>query len=54
MSAIVPFTGNLDDLSNDKGYQFEFYCERSDVAVTGRGLLRAAGGLFGGALGNLP
>lgn len=63
MSAIVPFTGNYDDLSNEKGYQFEFYCERcgngyrspfqNDAVSTGRGFLRAAGGLFGGTLDSL-
>jgi hypothetical protein len=60
---IVPFTGNFQDQSNEDGYQFEFFCERCDngyrspfqesLANKGRGLLRAAGGLFGGAIGSL-
>ena len=60
---IVPFTDNVSDLSNTEGYQFEFQCERCgngyrspfqrNVAETGRGLLRAASGLFGGALNNV-
>ena len=63
MTDIVPFTGNYQDLSNEDGYQFEFYCERcgngyrspfqTDLASKGGNLLRAAGGLFGGALGSL-
>jgi hypothetical protein len=58
MSELVPFTDNFADLSNYEGYQFEFFCERCgngyrspyvpDVKEKGRGLLRAAGGLFGG------
>ena len=24
----IPFTGNYDDLSTDRGYQFKFYCEK--------------------------
>ncbi len=57
---IVPFTDNYQDLSNTEGYQFEFFCERcgngyrspfqADVVEKGRGFLRAASGLFGGAL----
>lgn len=62
MAGIVPFTDNFDDLSNEEGYQFEFHCERcgngyrspyqANLMEKGRGMLRAAGGLFGGALGN--
>lgn len=62
MADIVPFTGNFDDLSNEDGYQFEFFCERcgngyrspfqADLMSKGSGLLRAAGGLFGGMLGS--
>jgi hypothetical protein len=59
----VPFTDNYSDLSNTEGYQFEFFCERcgngyrspfeADIVEKGRGMLRAAGGLFGGALSNI-
>jgi hypothetical protein len=60
---IVPFTDNIQDLSNTEGYQFEFFCERCgngyrspfarNVMEQGRGLLRAASGLFGGKLDGL-
>ena len=63
MSDIVPFTGNYDDLSNEDGYQFDFFCERcgngyrspfqSDLGNKSRGLLRAAGGFLGGAIGSI-
>lgn len=63
MSDIVPFTDNFDDLSNLEGYQFEFRCERCgngyrspfqpDMKEKGRGLLRAAGSMFGGPLDRL-
>lgn len=63
MAEIVPFTGNFSDLSNDDGYQFEFFCERcgngyrspfqTDLMSKGSGVLRAAGGLFGGLLGDM-
>jgi membrane protease subunit (stomatin/prohibitin family) len=63
MAGIVAFTDNINDLSNNDGYQFEFVCERCgngyrspfqrDVAETGRGILRAAAGLFGGKLNRL-
>ncbi|MEZ5118173.1 MAG: zinc ribbon domain-containing protein [Candidatus Nanopelagicales bacterium] len=63
MTDIVPFTDNYRDLSNTDGYQFEFFCERcgngyrspfqADLMEKGRGLLRSAGGLFGGALSNI-
>lgn len=63
VAEIVPFTGNYQDLSNEDGYQFEFFCERcgngyrspfqADLVGKGGSLLRAAGGLFGGTLGSL-
>lgn len=63
MSGIVPFTDNFNDLSNQEGYQFEFMCERCgngyrspfvpDLKEKGRGLLRAAGDIFGGQVGRL-
>jgi hypothetical protein len=59
---IVPFTDNVQDLSNEDGYQFEFRCERcgngyrspfqDNLMGKGAGLLRAASGMFGG-LGGL-
>ena len=63
MSDIVAFTDNINDLSNEDGYQFEFMCERcgngyrspfqSDLSKKGGKLLRAASSLFGGRLGRL-
>lgn len=63
MTDIVPFTDNFRDLSNTEGFQFEFVCERcgngyrspfqADLMEKGRGLLRSAGGLFGGKLSNI-
>lgn len=60
---LVPFTDNFSDLSNTEGYQFEFFCERcgngyrsefqADVVERGKGLLRAASGLFGGRFQDL-
>ena len=59
--SIIQFTQNYDDLSTDRGYQFKFFCDRcgngylssfqTSVLGVGGGLLRAAGGLLGGALG---
>ena len=55
------FTGNYDDLSTDRGYQFKFHCGKcgngylSTFQTSTLGLassaLRAAGSLFGGMLG---
>jgi len=58
----IRFTGNYEDLSTDRGYQFKFYCEKchngymstfktSTLGVAGSAL-RAAGSLFGGFFGN--
>ncbi|HZT60604.1 MAG TPA: hypothetical protein VFA21_18510 [Pyrinomonadaceae bacterium] len=59
---MIQFVSNYDDLSTDKGYQFKFYCDkcgngymsRYQPSVTGTAgsLLRAAGDVFGGWLGN--
>src|ERR1051326_3155626 len=59
---MIQFVSNTDDLSTDKGYQFKFYCDkcgnsymsRYQPSVTGTAgsLLRAAGDVFGGWLGN--
>jgi hypothetical protein len=54
----VPFTGNVTDLGNENGFQWEFRCNRcgngfqsafeQNVKARGRGVLRAAGRWFGG------
>src|SRR5215472_10221998 len=59
---LIQFTRNHTDHSTDKGYQFEFFCDRcgngfmSEFRSSAVGLassaLRTAGGLFGGLLGN--
>jgi double zinc ribbon protein len=57
----IRFTGNYEDLSTDRGYQFKFFCEKcqngymstfktSTLGVAGSAL-RAAGSLFGGMFG---
>jgi hypothetical protein len=60
MAAPVEFTGNVWDLCNDNGFQWEFRCDRCDngfrspfaqnIASRGRGVLRMAGEWFGGKL----
>ena len=61
--ALIRFTKNHSDHSNDQGFQFEFFCDHcgnghmtpfvmSKIGVAG-GLLRAASSLFGGVLGNV-
>lgn len=62
MSAI-PFTGNHEDLSTDRGYQFKFYCEKCNAGYMSSfrtskvgaiaSAARVAGGLFGGILGRV-
>lgn len=59
--AAIEFTGNYQDLSTDKGYQFKFFCEKcgngymSTFKTNKLGLassaLQAAGSLFGGVFG---
>src|SRR5438067_10635864 len=61
--AAIPFTGNYEDLSTDRGYQFKFYCEKcqngymSSFRASTIGMLgsaaRAASSLFGGVFGNV-
>lgn len=57
----IRFTGNYEDLSTDRGYQFKFFCEKcqngymstfktSTLGMAGSAL-RAAGSLFGGMFG---
>jgi len=58
---MIWFTGNYEDLSSDKGYQFRFRCGKcgngylSSFKMSSLGLassaFRAAGNLFGGILG---
>src|SRR5579871_5051578 len=61
--AVIEFVRNYDDLSTDQGFQFKFYCNKcgngyqstyvaNKMNVAG-GLLRAAGSIFGGALGGV-
>jgi len=57
----IPFTGNHQDLSTDKGFQFKFLCEKcgngymSTFRVSTLGMVasaaRVAGSLFGGIFG---
>lgn len=59
----IPFTGNYEDLSTDRGYQFKFYCEKcqngymSSFKASTMGMLgsaaRVAGDLFGGVFGRV-
>ena len=58
--ALIAFTKNHQDLSTDKGYQFNFYCDKcgngymtsfqTSVVGTAGAFLRAAGDIFGGGL----
>jgi hypothetical protein len=59
--AMIQFTKNHSDHSNDQGFQFEFFCDKCGNGYMSRfvanklgvaaGLLRAAGSIFGGTLG---
>ncbi len=59
----IRFTGNYEDLSTDRGYQFKFYCEKckngymSTFKTSTMGTLssaaRVAGNLFGGIFGGV-
>lgn len=61
--ALIQFTRNHSDHSTDKGYQFEFFCDRcgngfmSEFKPSAMGMagsaLRTVGGLFGGFLGSV-
>jgi hypothetical protein len=58
--APVPFTGNVRDMCNENGFQWEFACDRcgngfqspfeQNVSARGKGVLRMAGEWFGGAV----
>jgi hypothetical protein len=60
--ASIWFTGNYEDLSTDRGYQFKFFCEKcgngymSTFKASAIGMaasaVRVAGSLFGGIFGN--
>ncbi len=60
--ALIQFTRNHSDHSTDKGYQFEFFCDRcgngfmSEFKASAAGyatsFLRAAGDVFGGVFGS--
>src|SRR5947199_3907697 len=61
--SLMQFTRNQTDHSTDKGYQFEFFCDRcgngfrsgfqaSAIGVAGSAL-RTVGSLFGGVLGSV-
>ncbi|HKC23946.1 MAG TPA: zinc ribbon domain-containing protein, partial [Thermoanaerobaculia bacterium] len=59
--AVIEFTGNYQDLSTDKGYQFKFFCEKcgngymSSFKTSTMGMaasaVEVAGSLFGGIFG---
>ena len=59
--SLIQFTRNHTDHSTEKGYQFEFFCDRcgngfmtefkASAAGVATGALRAAGGLLGGIFG---
>ena len=59
--ALTAFTRNYTDRSSDKGYQFEFFCDKCGTGLRSSfqanklgiaaGLLRAASSVFGGRLG---
>jgi hypothetical protein len=58
----IEFTDNYQDLSTESGYQFKFFCERcgngymstwkASKAGMATGLLRGAGSMLGGFMGN--
>jgi hypothetical protein len=58
---MIEFTGNYEDLSTDKGFQFKFYCERcsngymspyqTNAVGVFEEVLRGASSLFGGMFG---
>src|SRR5207253_10857608 len=59
----IRFTGNYEDLSTDRGFQFKFYCEKcqngymSSFKTSAVGTIasaaRVAGSLFGGIFGHV-
>jgi hypothetical protein len=63
MSRPIAFTDNVQDLSNQNGYQFEFRCERCgngyrsafqrDAVGTGRKIIDSVGSLLGGRMAQI-
>lgn len=63
MSELMRFTQNYEDLSTDRGYQFDFHCDicgngyrtpfQTNVANTVGDVVRGAANLFGGFLGRV-
>ena len=61
--ALIKFTRNHNDLSTDRGFQFEFFCDRcgsgyqstfqGSASSTMTNVLDVASGLLGGILGNV-
>jgi hypothetical protein len=61
--SLIQFTRNYSDHSTDKGYQFEFFCDRcgngfkSEFKASAIGMagsaLRTVGSIFGGVLGSV-
>ena len=55
----IEFTGNYQDLSTDKGYQFKFFCEKcrngymSTFQISKIGLAASAAQLAGNILGGI-
>jgi hypothetical protein len=55
----IPFTGNYEDLSTDKGFQFKFYCEKcrngylSTFRPSTMGIATSAVALAGNLLGGI-
>lgn len=41
--ALIQFTRNHSDHSTDRGYQFEFFCDRCTVTRSARGSFRSCG-----------
>jgi ribosomal protein L40E len=60
---MIKFVRNYDDQSTERGFQFEFYCDRcgsgyrTEFQASATGMLTealdVAGGLFGGLMGNV-
>ena len=63
MDSKIEFTNNYNDLSTDRGFQFEFLCSRCGVGIRSKfksfaignvsSALNTASNIFGGFLGNI-
>jgi len=61
--SLINFVGDYGDLSTDRGFQFKFSCHKChngymsrfipSITGTAGGVLKAAGGVFGGILGGV-